>query len=78
MPKSFQVFGIKFIRDEFDSEDRYLSDDGNVTTNLSDAWFNLDLDHANWYAKYKSERNSAIDPNTFSFQVTEDGEPISE
>ena len=78
MPESFQVFGIKFIRDEFDSEDRYLSDDGNVTTNLSDAWFNSDINHANWYAKYKSERNSAIESSPFPFQITEDGEPISE
>ena len=76
MAESFQAYGIKFVRDEFSDEDRYLSKDGGATSDLGNAWFNLDLEHANWYAKYKSERNSAIDPNTFSFQVTEDGKPI--
>ncbi|KST63515.1 hypothetical protein [Mastigocoleus testarum] len=78
MPKSFKAYGIKFVRDEFSDEERYLSKDGGVTSDLGNAWFNLDLEHANWYAKYKSKNNSAIDPNTFSFQVTEDDEPISE
>lgn len=78
LSESFKIFGIKFVRDEFDSEDRYLSKDGGATTDLGNAWFNLDLDHANWYAKYKSERNSAIESSPFSFQITEDGNPISE
>ena len=78
MPESSQVFGIKFVRDEFDDEDRYLSNDGGVTTNLRDAWFNSDIDHANWYAKYKFDRNSRIESSPFSFQINEDGEPICE
>ena len=78
MPESFQAYGIKFVRDEFSNEDRYLSKDGGATSDLGNAWFNLDLGHANWYAKYKSKNNSAIESSPFSFQITEDGEPISE
>ena len=78
MPESFKVFGIKFVRGEFDSENRYLSKNGGVTTDLGDAWFNSDIDHANWYAEYKSQKNSAIESSPFSFQITEDGNPISE
>ena len=78
MPESFKVHGIKFVRDKFSDEDRYLSNDGGVTTNLGDAWFNSDINHANWYAKYKSDRNSRIESSPFPFQITEDGNPISE
>lgn len=78
LPESLKVFGIKFVRDEFIDEDRYLSKDGGATSDLGNAWFNLDLDHANWYARRKSKNNSAMESSPFSFQITEDGEPISE
>ncbi len=76
MPESIEVFGIKFVKDEFDDEDRYLSNDGRVTTDLGNAWYNSDINHANWYAKYKSEKNSAIESIPFSFRVNEDGNAI--
>ena len=78
MAESFQVYGIKFVRDKFSDSDRYLSKNGGVTTDLGDAWFNSDIDHANWYAKYKSQRNSRIETSPFSFEMTEDGNPIPE
>jgi hypothetical protein len=65
------VFGIEFYGD------LYLATDGSTRASVSEeCWFTDCLEHAQWYANFKQERNSQV-KGVCEFSLDNDGLPVS-